>query len=82
MPEDARTDDVEKLLAEEKAIDERRKRLVDDLMKQKAAAIKEFDDKLAKLGHHPDGKQKRNHHGKGAPSAAGSEAQPKGKAKA
>ena len=65
-----------------KAIDERRKRLVDDLMKQKAAAIKDFDDKLAKLGYQPDGKQKRSHHSKGAPDAGGAEAQPKGNAKA
>ena len=55
-------DDVEKLLAEEKAIADRRKALVDDLLKQKAAAVKDFDDKLAKLGHHADGKGKRNHH--------------------
>lgn len=59
MPE---SDDVEKLLAEEKAIAGRHKQLVDDLLKQKAEAIKDFDDKLAKLGHHADGKAKRNHH--------------------
>lgn len=57
-------DDVEKLLAEEKAIADRRKALVDDLLKQKAAAVKDFDDKLAKLGHHAAGKTKRNHHNK------------------
>lgn len=66
MPE---RDDVEKLLAEEKAIADRRKALVEDLLKQKAAAVKEFDDKLAKLGHHEGGKSKRNHHRKGATAA-------------
>ena len=64
-------DDVEKLLAEEKAIADRHKALVDDLLKQKAAAVKDFDDKLAKLGHHADGKAKRNHHKKGAPEPKG-----------
>lgn len=69
MPE---RDDVEKLLAEEKAIADRRKALIEDLLKQKAAAIKEFDDKLAKLGHQEDGsgKRRRSHHKKAAPAAA------------
>lgn len=64
MPDDPRTDDIEKILADEKAIEERRKRLVDELLKQKAEAIKDFDDKLAKLGYHGDGagKPKKSHH--------------------
>lgn len=63
-------DDVEKLLAEEKAIAERRKALIDELLKQKAAAVKEFDDKLARLGHVDNGagKPKRSHHKKAAPA--------------
>jgi hypothetical protein len=67
MPE---RDDVEKLLAEEKAIADRRKALIEDLLKQKAAAMKEFDDKLAKLGHQEDGsgKRGRSHHKKAAPA--------------
>lgn len=69
-------DDVEKLLAEEKAIAERRKALIDELLKQKAAAVKEFDDKLAKLGHTDNGagKPKRNHHKKAAPATDKSKA--------
>lgn len=63
-------DDVEKLLAEEKAIAERRKALIDDLLKQKADAVKVFDDKLAKLGHHDGAKPKRNHHRKAAAEKA------------
>jgi hypothetical protein len=82
MPDDKRSDDVEKLLAEEGAVEDRKKSLIADLLKQREASLKDFDDKLAKLGHHPDGKQKRNHHRKGTPSAAGAEAQPRGKAKA
>lgn len=67
MPE---RDDVEKLLAEEKAIADRRKALIEDLLKQKAAALKEFDDKLAKLGHQEDGagKRRRSHHRKASPA--------------
>lgn len=68
-------DDVEKLLAEEKAIADRRKALIDALLQQKADAVKEFDDKLAKLGYHGDGvgKRRRSHHRKAA-------AEPKAKA--
>jgi len=65
MPE---RDDVEKLLSEEKAIADRRKALIDGLLQQKADAVKEFDDKLAKLGYHGDGvgKRRRSHHKTGA----------------
>lgn len=67
-----RADDVEKLLAEEKAIAERRKALIDELLKQKAAAVKEFDDKLEKLGYREDGagKRRRSHHKKAASAGA------------
>ncbi|MCC7499404.1 MAG: hypothetical protein IT160_17620 [Bryobacterales bacterium] len=63
-------DDVEKLLAEQKAIEDRRKQLIEELMKQRSAAIKEFDDKLAKLGYNGDGagKPKRSHHKKPVPA--------------
>lgn len=78
MPEESRVDDVEKLLAEEKAVEERKKRLIADLLKQREAALKDFDDRLAKLGHHaPGGKSKRNHH---KPQAAPTAPPAKGKA--
>ncbi len=48
MPEDSRTGDVEKLLSEEKAIEDRKKSLIADLLKQREAAINDFDEKLAK----------------------------------
>jgi hypothetical protein len=58
-------DDVEKFLAEQKSMEQRKQALIDELLKQKAAAVKEFDDKLAKLGHTPEGaKGKRSHHPK------------------
>lgn len=63
MPEESKADDVEKLLAEEKAVEERKKRLIAELLKQREAALKDYDDRLAKLGYHtPAGKPKRNHH--------------------
>lgn len=51
MPEDNRIDDVEKLLSDEKSLEDRKQALIADLLKQKEAAIKEFDEKLAKLGY-------------------------------
>lgn len=71
MPDEAKTDDVEKLLAEEKAFEDRKQTLIADLLKQREAAIKEFDEKLAKLGYHGNstGKPKRSHHRKTAAEA-------------
>ena len=53
MPEESRTEDFETVPAEEKAAEDRKKRLVADLLKQREAANKDFDEKLAKLGYHP-----------------------------
>lgn len=70
MAEEKRPDDVEKLLSEEKALDDRKQALIDDLLKQREAAIAAFDDKLAKLGYHSNsGKGKRSHHKKAASPA-------------
>lgn len=67
MPDETRTDDVEKVLAEEKAVEDRKKTLIATLLKQREAAIKDFDAKLAKLGYESsDGKPKRSHHKKEA----------------
>lgn len=81
MPEDIKSADVEKLLADEKAIEDRKQALIADLLKQKEAAMKEFDDKLAKLGYHANsaGKSKRSHHSK-EKTAADVAAKPKAKA--
>ncbi|MDX2181423.1 MAG: hypothetical protein SFV18_17645 [Bryobacteraceae bacterium] len=78
MPEESRTDDVEKLLAEEKAVEDRKKTLIAALLKQREAALKDFDEKQSKLGYEvPASKPRRSHHKKADPSAA-----PKDKAKA
>jgi hypothetical protein len=45
MPED----DVEKFLADQKTFESKRHELIKEVLRQKEAAIKAFDDKLAKL---------------------------------
>jgi hypothetical protein len=77
--EEWKTDDVEKVLSEQKLLEDRKQALIADLLKQKEAAMKEFDDRLAKLGYHATGSAgtKRNHHRKAATSE---EAKPKSKA--
>lgn len=80
MPEENRIDDVEKVLAEQHAVDERKTKLIADLLKQREAAIKDFDDKLAKLGYQAsDDKPKRSHHSKAGTRAAGQAAKEKTK---
>lgn len=70
MPEDKKGDDVEKLLSEEKALDDRKQALIEDLLRQREAAMAAFDEKLAKLGYHANsGKGRRSHHKKAAASA-------------
>jgi hypothetical protein len=69
MPEEGRKDDVDKLLTEQKALEDRKQALIDDLLKQREAALAAFDEKLAKLGYHANsGKGKRSHHKKSAAS--------------
>ncbi len=55
-------DDVEKFLAEQKALETHRQDLIKDLLRQKEAAIKAFDEKLAKLGYDGGRPPKRSHH--------------------
>ena len=70
MPEESRGGDVDKIIAEEKALEDRKHALIADLLKQKEAAIKDFDEKLAKLGYQANNKSKRSHHRKTAQLAA------------
>ena len=58
MPEASKTDDVEK------SLEDRKQALIAELLKQKEAAIRDFDEKLAKLGHQASstGKSRRSHH--------------------
>jgi hypothetical protein len=83
MPEDKSADAVEKFLLEQKAVEDRKQALIDDLLRQRAEAIKAFDDKLALLGHNSSGgkrKSKRSHHKASSPDTAAPP--PKGKPKA
>jgi hypothetical protein len=80
MPEEKPADAIEKFLLEQKAVEDRKQTLIEDLLRQRAEAMKAFDDKLAKLGHKsPAGKANKSHHKPSSPDAA---ANPKGKTKA
>lgn len=80
MPEEKPSDPIEKFLLEEKAVEDRKQALIDDLLRQRADAIKAFDEKLAKLGYRaPAGRHKKSHHKQPAPDTA---APAKGKPKA
>jgi hypothetical protein len=82
MPEDKRSDDVEKFLSEQKALEGRKQALIDDLLRQRAEAMNVFDERLAKLGYQDNGaKTRRSHHKKGAPSSAPAKAPADPKAK-
>jgi len=71
MPDEKPTDAVEKFLREQKAVEDRKQALIDDLLRQRGEAIKAFDEKLAKLGYKSrDGKPKRSHHKQAAPASA------------
>lgn len=78
MADESRTDDVEKLLAEEKAFGDRKKTMIATLLKQREAALKDFDEKLAKLGYESPEKPRRSHHKKGAAGGNAAAAKPKG----
>jgi len=73
MPEEKPTDDVEKVLSDLKTIEDRKQALIADLLRQKADAVKAFDDRLAKLGYQAKdgaGKPKKSHHKKEPATAA------------
>lgn len=72
-------DDVEKFLSEQRAIEEKRKALIEDLLKKKDAAIREFDDQLARLGHSPDGSTPRRSHKAKRPAVKASDIKAKEK---
>jgi hypothetical protein len=66
-------DDVEKFLSEEQQLESRRQDLIKEVLKQKEAANKAFDEKLAKLGYNEDHAPRRSHHKK-APESKPAEA--------
>ena len=51
MPDEKKTDDVEKVLSEIKSVEDRKQALIADLLRQREAVLQEFDAKLAKLGY-------------------------------
>lgn len=55
-------DPVDKFLAEQKAFEGKRHELIKELLHQKEAAIKAFDEKLEKLGYDGEHASKRSHH--------------------
>jgi len=57
-------DDVEKFLSEQKALEAHRQELIKELLREKEAAIKAFDEKLAKLGYEENHRTRRSHHKK------------------
>ncbi len=64
-------DDIEKIQADERALQERKKAAIDALLKKREAQNKEIDDQLARLGYESDGaKSRRSHHGKKTAAAA------------
>jgi hypothetical protein len=68
-------DDVDKFLEDAKSFEGRKQALIDDLLRQKAAAMAGFDDKLAKLGYKDDGaRPRKSHHKKAAAPAVGKSA--------
>lgn len=72
MAEDAR-DEVEKFLADQRSIEARKQKIIDELLRQKTDELKKldqqkadvakaFDEKLRALGHSPDSAAPRRSH--------------------
>ena len=53
-------DPVDKFLAEQKTLEAHRHELIKEVLRQKEAAIKTFDEKLAKLGYDGEHAPKRS----------------------
>jgi len=58
MPDDP----VDKFLTEQKTLEAQRHELIKEVLRQKEAAIKAFDEKLEKLGYDGEHTTKRSHH--------------------
>ena len=55
-------DPVDKFLTEQKTLEAHRHELIKEVLRQKEAALKVFDDKLEKLGYDGEHASKRSHH--------------------
>jgi hypothetical protein len=63
-------DTLEKIKADERELQERKKAAIEALLKRRAEQNREIDKQLAALGYRADGvKQKRSHHKRPAPTA-------------
>jgi hypothetical protein len=74
MPDEGRKpDDVEKLLTEQKTLEERKQAMIQGLLKEREDMNAAIDEKLKKLGYRANthsAKGKRSHHKKAAKPAA------------
>jgi DNA-binding transcriptional MocR family regulator len=61
-PAEPAEDAVEKFLSEQKTLEAHRHDLIKEVLRQKEAAIKAFDEKLARLGYDDEHAAKRTHH--------------------
>jgi hypothetical protein len=79
VPDEKPSDAVEKLLKEQQSLDDREQALIADLLKQRESALKDFDEKLEKLGYleNSSGRPRRSHHKKGAVPTGEAAAKPK-----
>ena len=70
-------DDVDKFLSEEQQLESRRQDLIKEVLKQKEAAMKAFDEKLAKLGYQQNHAPRRSHHRRDAEKKAREDTPPR-----
>jgi hypothetical protein len=71
-------DDVEKFLSDSQQLESRRQELIKQVLREKEAAIKAFDEKLGRLGYHAV-PSKRSHHKASKSDAKAEEARQPGK---
>jgi uncharacterized membrane protein YGL010W len=61
---------VDTLLSEQQVLEDRKQALIDDLLKQREAAMATFDEQLAKLGYQANSvKPRSSHHERPATAA-------------
>ena len=58
---------MDTLLSEQQVLEDRKQALIDDLLKQREAAMATFDEQLAKLGYQANSVKPRSSHTKGQP---------------
>jgi hypothetical protein len=70
-------DDIQKIKADEQALEQRKRAMIDELLKKREAFNRDIDAQLAELDYHANGagKPRRSHHRKAEakPKAQGKE---------